>query len=554
MKKVLIMFLVLSIVLMIFNIAAFADSESSAMTNKDYYVSQSDLIDKFCDGSITYEQYQEQSQSLTNAYVNSNTVGGVIQGGALNASNTVSALSQKVGATVDKYGDEARGYISDWWNGVCNKKGVPTETTQTSNMNMNGYGAVAVLETDRTIYNYYSTYIVINMSESYVIGNDIHYCYTRYGNIAEYQDWSKWDSSISTWYYSSYSSVSEWFDSRYKFYGDIRYADGTPYPTDDEYTYGTVKRYDEMTEKQLEDLIDDFSDKMTLENPDLSSLEGLLNAIYARMGTLDSDDDNELLSSINANILALIEADNNRNEADSSTNEDIVNTLIEIRDNLKNGTIGSDPNSHGHEISGTLYNVKPLDKNWLSQLVHGDENLKVEYESSIYYLQDCGCLKLGNNYYLVDMNYDSYTSIDYDFSNTDIDIDNSKYVDIDFDYRDINAIGLTSSQTKKVNSAVTLVQKLIAQSVPYSVVTGIMSDYEAIIFNIAEPKDIVLTVKDFELFGYNVSGFSVTILSAEFFNSSGVSSAMGIIKNFLKIVIGYSWLVTMRRKTVSMLE
>ena len=94
---------------MIFNIAAFADTEPSAMTNKDYYISQSDLIDRFCDGSITYEQYQEQSQSLTNAYVNSNTVGGVIQGGALNASN-----NDLINAKFDIYNTAVNNYCSGY--------------------------------------------------------------------------------------------------------------------------------------------------------------------------------------------------------------------------------------------------------------------------------------------------------------------------------------------------------------------------------------------------------------------------------------------------------
>lgn len=332
-QKTLIIFLVLSIVLTIFNIAVFADTEPSAMTNKEYYAAQSYLIDKYCDGEITYEQFQEQSQAVTNEYVTANTVGGVLQGGALNASNTVSALTQKVGSTVDKYGDEARVYVSDWWNSTCNKKGVPTETTQTSNMDMKGYGAL--LNIDYVDPNYWDT---LNYCDFIVI-----YRYS-YGDYYDTNTVSKngqfimiKNGSIGTQYATQgsnhYSGGSgsmgkiENSDSvKYLFYGDVRYEDGTSYPTDDEYTTATVKKYYDMTEKQLEDLIDNFSDKITLENPDLSSLEGLLNAIYARMGTLDSDNDNELLSEILVAIKAL--------NGVSGDNSDILKLLTDIKNAL----------------------------------------------------------------------------------------------------------------------------------------------------------------------------------------------------------------------------
>ena len=101
-------------------------------------------------------------------------------------------------------------------------------------INMNGYGALVVLETERVIYNYYSDYVVIDRSK---INSSGQFSYTRYYNLAEYHDWSKWDASLSSWNYGSYSSSSEWGDSRYKFYGDIRYEDGTEAETNDEYEY-----------------------------------------------------------------------------------------------------------------------------------------------------------------------------------------------------------------------------------------------------------------------------------------------------------------------------
>ena len=84
-----------------------ADYETG-MTNQEYYAAQSYLIAKYKDGKISYSEFQQQSQAVTDEFVSKNTVGGVLQSGALNASNTFNAVSQKIGDTVQKYGDSAR--------------------------------------------------------------------------------------------------------------------------------------------------------------------------------------------------------------------------------------------------------------------------------------------------------------------------------------------------------------------------------------------------------------------------------------------------------------
>ena len=64
-----------------------------------------------------------------------------------------------------------------------------------------------------------------------------------------------------------------------------------------------------------------------------------------------------------------------------------------------------------HEIAGTLYNVIPLEKNWIQKITHDKTNLHVEYQGKDYYLESDGTLKLGDKYYNVDMNYSS--TLDY---------------------------------------------------------------------------------------------------------------------------------------------
>lgn len=96
-------------------------------------------------------------------------------------------------------------------------------------VDLRGYGALVVFDTERYTDYCYSNYVVIDRSR---INSSGQFSYTRYGNLAVCRDWSKWDGSSVEWYYSSYASSTEWGDSRYKFYGDIRYPDGSPYPTD----------------------------------------------------------------------------------------------------------------------------------------------------------------------------------------------------------------------------------------------------------------------------------------------------------------------------------
>lgn len=82
-----------------FTCTVYAD-DTSVMTNKDYYAAQSYLIAKYKDGKISYSEFQQHTQAITDEYVSQNTVGGVLQAGALNASNTFNAVAQKIGNTV----------------------------------------------------------------------------------------------------------------------------------------------------------------------------------------------------------------------------------------------------------------------------------------------------------------------------------------------------------------------------------------------------------------------------------------------------------------------
>lgn len=191
--------------------------------------------------------------------------------------------------------------------------------------------------------------------------------YTAY--ISNHPD----SSSYRAYTYCEYITVERIVDNsgnliyRYRFFGDDIYSimtdgvststyvsvynDYVSRPTDDVVVYGDVRNYDDDTpaddliseipepdipnydddsvsDDDLIDFLEDLLQELMLEFPDLSTVEGLLRAILAKLGTLDSDNDNELLCSILTAIQALKSSDN------PEATEDLTNCLEEIKNDL----------------------------------------------------------------------------------------------------------------------------------------------------------------------------------------------------------------------------
>lgn len=566
MKKIISLVIVIIIIFSFFTVPFIvsADDEDK-MTTQEYYSSQAYLFTQLKDKKIDYPTYSERSNAITNKYIADNTiiddVGEHLGNGVKYASDKIGSLGQKIGDTIGNYGDAAYDVLSSLGVGLLDGYAVQN---QNPTVDMNGSGAILYLKsTGSSFYNVevymYGDYGIIKndfVSNGYnangiLCSNDTPSVYVvrkYYDTNGSYvtEDHYFFDSHISSSFGSGLDSVNGYgYLAEVKRYGDWRNEDNTSVETDD--TYETVSDYDftQATDKELEDLINDLLNEFELQMPDLSTMEGLLNAIYARLGTLDSDNDNELLSSINAAVLALVKSNNDNSEA-------LLNELLKFREDLKNGTVGTDTVSHGHEISGTLYNVIPLDKNWLNKIFHDKENLKVQYEGKTYYLEDCGCLKFDDKFYTPNMNYYSYAISDYDFSNDDIVIDNSKYVDVDFKNYTALFANFSSGQKKKVNNIIDLVAKFVEQAVPYSAIKGALIPFETIIFNSEKPEDIYFIYRS-QSDNASAIDFKAPILSSSFFENPYVSNAMLIVRPFLTIVIGYSWLKVMRKKAVAML-
>ena len=309
------------VIIIVFSFLSFlfvvsADDEDK-MTTQEYYSSQAYLFTQLKDKKIDYPTYSERSKAVTDKYISDNTIiddiGEHLGNGAKYASDKIGALGQKIGDTIDKYGNAAYDYLSSLGAGLLDGYTVQNQVPTTD---LKGYGALLVrYRPDGTItYRCYCDYIVLNDSTAMLYGK-LHYVhYDSHGNFQYEEDEDKGDSFLGTTNAPNH-----------KYYGDVRnYRDGTQAPTDD--TFETISDYDftHATDKELEDLINDLLNEFELKMPDLSSIEGLLNAIYARLGTLDSDDDAPTLSLINSAINTLV-----------AENKDSNDKIIEKLENLK---------------------------------------------------------------------------------------------------------------------------------------------------------------------------------------------------------------------------
>ena len=220
---------------------------------------------------------------------------------------------------------------------------------------LNGYGAVCIQKihsrSDDVVQNthiYYGNYGIIKDG---VFAN----IYAP-KIICKYTDNSH-NADTITYEYKDVTSIGGAFmNDTYNyaetlFYGDWRYDDGSNFDGTSEFPDKQIPNYDDdsIPENELIDFFDKLLEDLKLQFPDLSNLEGLLNAILAKLGTLDSDNDNELLEYI---LVAIKELKNNGETADNSE-------LLKILEELKNALIIKD----GDKVTTTAQLLEMLVQN-----------------------------------------------------------------------------------------------------------------------------------------------------------------------------------------------
>lgn len=222
-------------------------------------------------------------------------------------------------------------FSDDSWNDWYyeNKMGGDGGGGHRDDSELKGYGAILKIYNSKGVLNtvYYGDYgIFINIKETQF---DV---FLKYTHIAKY-DYNSGDllsendvdSSIAyTHYIPSSNGLRQYL-------GDWRNSDGSS--NDDfvsEFPEKEIPPYDDdsVPEDDLIDFLEDLLNDLQLKFPDLSTIEGLLRAILAKLGTLDSDNDNELLSQILTAIEAL------KNNGETADNSELLKTLEDLKSAL----------------------------------------------------------------------------------------------------------------------------------------------------------------------------------------------------------------------------
>lgn len=128
------------------------------------------------------------------------------------------------------------------------------------------------------------------------------------------------------------TSIYYYGAGRFTFLGNWVYADdsGTADDLIEPFPDKQIPNFDDdsVPDDDLIDFLEDLLNDLMLKFPDLSTIEGLLRAILAKLGTLDSDNDNELLMQILTAIQAL------KNNGETADNSELLKTLEELKNAL----------------------------------------------------------------------------------------------------------------------------------------------------------------------------------------------------------------------------
>lgn len=348
------------------------------------------VLNAYCQGEITYDEYITKSNELTQQLYDETTVSGYISSEAEQIGNVFKGISNKIGATAQIYGDKAYQYVADCIVDYFDDYTALADIESSNNPDKKGYGAM--------ITNFYrpQEYITQKSYADYFIINKYGsaYGYSENGYfVIEYYDKNGNLTSTSTKDNGGNISVVNddyWLPS---FYGDIRYEDGTQAPTDDEFVQGEVLDFSDTSDVDLDKLLQDILEELERQEPDLSNVEGLLESIYFRLGQLDSDNDNALLAEINSAILSLANSNNtnttqlilkldeikqalNLEGEDENPEEQQPTDLTEVIDELKEINAG---------IKG-LAAIEVVENIW--ELTEGEQQLFNEYASLIPLIVD----------------------------------------------------------------------------------------------------------------------------------------------------------------------
>ncbi len=355
MKRILAVLTAVSISLLVLNIPAYA------ITEKEFLTSCTWVLEQYFDGEITNEQYNEQINALQNEYY-----------GGLQSDN----IFDKIGDVFYRGSDELKqgilgtaGFLPNKWNEYIRNK---EPGYMKGDIDMQGYGAIMIEnwysrgEHIRK-YIHFMAYGVHKGKFVDFYGNSSNpvkrYCvFTNVGSdntyLTAYGGMSLSDSSGTVIY-------------EYIFIGDWRTESGEPYTGTQQVNYDEPPAYDEVPENVLQAFLNDLLAELERLIPDLSNLEGILQAIYNQTigisGQMVTKDD------LNSAILQLM---------GQNCQEEILNALLEIRDNM-----GKETEPEDDETIDLLTEIRDLlnenEESGSSDLITEIRDILLEYDTSL---------------------------------------------------------------------------------------------------------------------------------------------------------------------------
>lgn len=289
----------------------------------------------------------------------------------------------------------------------------------------------------------------------------------------------------------------------YIFYGDWRYEDGSP-ATDNitDFPDKEVPHYDDdsIPEDDLIDFLEDLLNKLSLQFPDLSTVEGLLAAILAQLqsinGKMDDlhvtvDNLSEVKTYLDMAIASIIA------NGSSSDNSAVVDELVKIREAIKE----IDSNSVADwaalaELLGLTITDDDIDEE------------TGEIKDSVISAIISGLMAFVGS--LLGTSLDDIISIS-----------------------DVTELGTTG-----IRMLSALVDLLISlnSSFKFQVINSLLSPLQGVMLNNDTPSDLTFN------FNYGGVSRSITILPASLLTDSFFANALFIVRTLVSFILLYNWL------------
>lgn len=392
--------------------------------------------------------------------------------------------------------------VSDDWKEWFyeNKMGGDGDGGNRDDSLLEGYGAVAILKIySRTLglsntSVYYGDYGVINKGVSAMI----------YGSkiIRKYTDNLKNADTVTYEFEVSRTVSGAFMNDNYNyaetvFYGDWRYDDGSE--ATDEITDLPEKvppAFDDDTvpDDDLIDFLKDLLEKLQMQFPDLSTIEGLLRAILAKCTEIENrmgEGGNgltaaELQPLLDQAVLALTLQNKTNNDAVLKSNDELLKELINIRKILQG--FDNDEEVPPEEADSILQGL-------ISGLTSGLISL------------------IGSGFG---------------------DVEVSEIIEI-----------CTSAGTvgTKLLSGIVDIIGFLGALVPFSIIKTCIESTFNIMFNKNTPADLTFTL----------DGDSYTFLSASFLDIPIVAGSLAILKGVVTIMVLYGWLKWARKFYINLM-